>query len=177
MDKLFNDELLVPNVRPTKLTDQQKKKMYRDLAKDIIKNKYSDDDDVKSIAKDLKKLYSNDNGFEKAKHLDDYGNVYYNFDGDFIDWLDGMNHKENEILKNNVRLWVRAHNPIPKFEKGSKLLINKYLNSKLTKDLIVYITGFKEDEAIYTLSDDKNKEGGYLITYELVESNCTLIVE
>jgi hypothetical protein len=173
MEKLFDDTLLIQKERPTQITKQQEEKMFVDLAKECIKYQYSSDDE-EAVAEDLKKLSRNDNGFEKAKDLDDNGNASYEFDGDFIYWLGGMDYKRSDILKENVKLWVKAHNPQPKLEKGTKLNIVESLSySKyLRKDCVVYVTGINMEQAYYTISDDKEKQGGYVFAFEKVESNC-----
>lgn len=173
MEKLFDDTLFVQKERPTKITDQQEEKMYLDLAKECIKQQYSSDDE-ETIAEDLKELSINDNGFEKAKDLENNGNASYEFDGDFIDWLDDIDYKRREILKENVKLWAKAHNPQPKFEKGTKLKIVESLSHSkdLRKDSIVYVTKINMEEAYYCISDDEEMQGGYVLNFEKVESNC-----
>ena len=173
MEKLFDDTLFVQKERPDKITKQQEEKMFVDLAKECVKNQYSTDDE-ETIAEDLKELSSNDSGFEKAKYLEDNGNSSYEFDGDFIDWLNGMDYKRSEILTENVKLWVKAHNPQPKLEKGTKLNIVESLSysKELRKNCVVYITGINMEQAYYTISGDKKKQGGYVLAFEKVESNC-----
>lgn len=173
MEKLFDDTLLIQKERPTQITKQQEEKMFVDLAKECIKYQYSDDDE-ETITGDLKKLSINDSGFEKAKDLENDGNASYQFDGDFIDWLDGMDYKRSEILTDNVKLWVKAHNPQPKLQKGTKLKIAESLSfsKDLRKDCIIYVTGINMEQAYYTISQDKEKKGGYVLAFEKVEFNC-----
>ncbi len=176
MEKLFDDTLFVSKERPTKITKQQEEKMYLDLANECIKQQYSSSDE-ETIAEDLKELSVNDSGFEKAKDLEDNGNGSYEFDGDFIDWLDGMDYKRSNILKENVKLWVKAHNPQPKLEKGTKLKIVEALgySKELLKDCVVFVTGINMEQAYYTISENKEKQGGYVIEFEKVEENCQII--
>ena len=173
MEKLFDDTLLIQKERPTQITAQQEEKMYLDLAKDCIKQQYSSDDE-ETIAEDLKELSFNDSGFEKAKDLEDNGNASYEFNGDFIDWLDWIDHKRSEILSENVKLWVKAHNPQPKLEKGTKLKITGHLSYQkdLKTDCIVYITGVKLEEANYYIHPNSENNGGYVLAFEKVELNC-----
>ena len=175
MEKLFDDTLFVQKERPTKITEQQEAKMFIDLAKECIQNQYSSDK-KETIAEDLRELSSNDSGFEKAKDLEDNGNASYKFEGDFIDWLDGMDYKRTDILRENVKLWVKAHSPQPKLKKGTKLKIIESLSysKDLRKDCLVYVTGINMGQAYYTVSDDKEKQGGYVLAFEKVESNCEI---
>jgi hypothetical protein len=175
MEKLFDDALFIQKERPNKITEQQEQKMFLDLAKECIENQYSSDDE-ETIAEDLKELSVNDNGFEKAKDLQDNGDASYKFDGDFIDWLDGMDYKKIEILRENVKLWVKAHNPQPKLKKGTKLKIVESLSysKDLIKDCLVYVTGINMEQAYYTISHDKEKQGGYVLDFEKVESKCEI---
>jgi hypothetical protein len=176
MEKLFDDTLFIQKERPTKITNQQEEQMFIDLAKECIENQYSSDDE-ETIAEDLKDLSINDSGFEKAKALDNNGNASYEFDGDFIDWLDGIAYRRSSILKENVKLWVKAHNPQPKLQEGTKLKIIQSLSysKDLIKDCIVFVTGINIEEAYYTISGDKYKKGGYVFAFEKVESNCEVV--
>lgn len=171
MEKLFDDTLFVQKERPTKITEQQEEKMYLDLAKDCIKQQFSSDDE-ETIAEDLKELSFCDSGYEKAKDLESNGNASYEIDGEFIDWLDCIDYKRSEILSENVKLWVKAHNPQRKFEKGTKLKIITTLNREKLAGEIVYITGIIEAEANYLVDKDENRKGGTVIPYEKVEFNC-----
>jgi hypothetical protein len=175
MEKLFDDTLLIQKERPTQITKQQEEQMFIDLAEEVIKNQYSFDY-KKIIIDDLKELSINDSGFEKAKYLEENGMGSYEFDGDFIDWLDSMDYKKNSILTENVKLWVKAHNPQPKLQKGNKLKIIESISySKyLKKDCIVYVTGLNYEQAYYTISEDKERKGGYVLAFEKVESSCEL---
>jgi len=175
MDKLFDDTQLVQKERPTKITTQQEEQLFIDLAKECIKNQYSSDDE-ETIIEDLKNLSSNDSGFEKAKYLYDSGDAEYDFSGDFIDWLETIDLNGRNILKENVKTWVKAHKPQPKLEKGTKLIINESLGFRkdLKKYCIVYVTGINMEEAYYTISDNKEKYGGCCLAFEKVELNCTV---
>jgi hypothetical protein len=174
MEKLFDDTLLIQNERPTKITKQQEEQMFIDLAEEVIKNQYTDEDDVDTIVEDLKQLSLSDSGFEKAKDLDSNGSASYSFDGDFIDWLDNMDYKKRQILNDNIKLWVKAHNPTPKFEKGQRLIVDSFLNHEKTKGTIVFITGLDIDRATYHVDTDPNRNGGTVIPYERVEKCCLI---
>ena len=172
MEKLFDDTLFVQKDRPKKITAKQEEQMYLELANECIKYGYSnDDDDI--IVNDFKQLRNNDSGFEKAKYLENYGLATYEFNGDFIDFLDSIESKEKNILKENVKLWVKAHNPQPKLEKGMKMLIVDSLNiitKELRKGSVIYVTGINMEQAYYTISGKKEKKGGYVFAFEEVES-------
>ena len=175
MNKLFDDRLLVQKERPTKITSQQEEKMFSDLAKEIIENQYSSDEED-TIIKDLNKLYLCDSGFEKSKQLDREGYADYTFDGNFIDWLDNMEYKRRSILTENIKLWVEAHNILPIHQIGTELLIiNDISHDKtLKKECIIYINGHNEKEATYKVSSKKGDTRNFIIEYERVELNCDL---
>ena len=173
MEKLFDDTLFVQKERPTQITKQQEEQMFIDLAKELIKQQYSESDE-EDIVDDLKKLRFNDTGFNLAKELEDNGNCEYTFNGDFVDWLDELGYKKGRILSENVKLWVKVRNPKAKFEKGTCLKIVEAIYYKLKNDMVIYITGLKEEEAVYTVSEDKDRNGGYLVNYEKLESCCVI---
>lgn len=174
MSKLFDDSLFIQKQRPTRITEMQEEKMFIDLAKDCIEQQFSSDD-IDIIAKDFKDLYRNDSGYEKAKDLENNGSGSYNINGEFIDWLDWLDYKRNEILSENIKLWVNAHKPKNKFEKGIKLKVIKTMNHTKKEGSIVYVTGIREEEANYLIDEDKDKRGGQIICFEKIEANCELI--
>jgi hypothetical protein len=175
MNKLFDDRLLVQKERPNKITKQQEEQMFVDLSKEIIENQYSSDDE-ETIAEDLADLSIYDNGFEKAKYLDDRGSADYTFEGDFIDWLDNMEYKRRSILTENIKLWVEAHNILPIHKVGTELLITNDIShdKTLRKECIIFINGYNEKEATYKVSNKKEDTRNFIIEYERVESNCVI---
>ncbi len=173
MSLLFNDSETFQKERPTSPTTVQLNAFYLKMAKEIIKERFSDDDE-ESIIEDLEGLYPfNDNGFEMAKDLE-RGNASYDIDVSFCEWLDGLASELRSIQTENVRAWVKAHNPQPKFEKGTKLLINERLCYKMDKGLTVYVNGGRPEEAVYWINTNPEVYGGTVLPYELVEKNCTI---
>lgn len=172
MEKLFDDTSFIVNKRPLEITEQQRESMFITLANQVIKYNYSNDD-VETIAYDLSQLSKHDDGFERAKDLEQDGIGDYTFNGDLVNWLDQMDCEERSILTENVKLWVKAHNPLPKFEIGDELIINSRLNSEMPTGLVIYITNFRMEEALYTVSANKEQQGGYLIPFEYVEGKCS----
>jgi len=171
MEKLFDDTSFIVDKRPLEITEQQRESMFITLANQVIEYNYSNDD-VETIAYDLAQLSKYDTGFDRAKDLEDNGNGDYTFDGEFISWLDNMDYEERSILSKNVKLWVSVYNPQPKFEIGDELIINSRLNSKMPVGLVIYITSFLMEEALYTVSANKDEQGGYMIPFEYVEDKC-----
>lgn len=174
--KLFSDTEVFQKERPTKPTAQQLADFYSEMAKEIIAEGFSQSDE-EDIIQDLKDLYPfHDNGFELAKKLDEWkANASYNIDGRFCEWLEGFSSEYDKIKRDNVKAWVKAHNPQPKFNKGTKLIINDSISYSLKKGGIVYITGGRPEEAIYWLNESPNNYGGYNVAYEVVESKCSPI--
>ena len=170
MEKLFDDSLFIQKLRPTSITEAQEEELYLRLAKEIVKFGYSEDS-IEEIVDDLKELCEGSSGFEMAVILDKTGGNY-TFSGDFINFLDSMFMKRSSILRENVVLWVQAHNPKPKFIKGTKLKVNKTLNSKIVENDIVYVTGLNHEQAYYTLDENPNRQGGTIIIYEKAEECC-----
>ena len=174
MEKLFNDSELFQKERPKKITEEQEKKIYKELAQEILDNGWCKDD-IEDIVSDLKKLSKNDSGYEMAKDLEGYNmNCSYDIDTDFIYWLDDFDYQFRKELEKNIKDWVQAHDIKPKFEKGTKLLITEYLCYKKGKGLIVYVNGFT-DYGCYLIDEDFNRNGGTVLAYELVESCCEVI--
>jgi len=173
--KLFSDSEVFQKERPTKLTDKQVDDFYLERAKDLIENGYSKDY-VEDIIEDLKELYPfRDNGFEMANELKSYKmKACYEIDTQFCEWLDCLSFEYDQILTKNVIDWVKAHNPQPKFEKGTKLLITEHLCYGKPKGAIVYVTGGRKEEACYWIDENPNKDGGTVIEYELVEKCCVI---
>lgn len=175
MNKLFDDTLYVQKERPVRITNQQKDELYVKLANEVIEGNYSNSY-IKVIIDDLRSLNINDSEYEKAKNLENYGTGSYDISIEFIEWLDCMRFYKDEILRDNIKLWVKANNPQPKFKTGTKLIIENSLNIQKTKGSIVYVTGIRNDEANYLIDSDINRSGGTVIAYEKVESNCKELV-
>jgi len=176
MDKLFSDSETYTKVRPIKITAEQEQQFYKGLAEEIIDNKWSESD-VEDIAEDISKLSLHDNGYEIAKSLEGSRNkAYYEIDVEFCEFLDCISWKKGNILENNVKDWVKAHNPQPKFLHRQRLIVEKDLNREKKIGTIVFVTGLAEERACYLIDENPEREGGTIIAYELVESNCKPIV-
>jgi hypothetical protein len=176
MDKLFDDTLYVSKDRPTAITPQQSEALFLKLAEEAIDNGYSGDD-VEVIKEDLNELSLNQSGFEIAKDLESQGRADYDFEGDFIDWLGNMSSRRNEIVRENVKLWAKAHNPQPKFKKGDELVVTDTIAYMIKPNLIMYVYEIRMDEGIYIMAIDKEQKGGYVLEFERVEECCKLQVE
>lgn len=109
MEKLFDETVGIVNIRPTQITKQQREELFLKLADEVMKYEYCKNGDRETIAYDLGKLSPNDSGFEKAKQLEYYSFLTYTFEGDFIDFLDGIDSEIRCVLKENVKLWVKAY--------------------------------------------------------------------
>lgn len=176
MSTLFNDSETFQKERPIDLTEKQKTEFYLAMATELISKGFSSDDD-ESVAEDLEELYPfNDNGFELAKELEGYRcKASYEIDTYFCEWLDGLYSSYKYVVDKNVKDWVKAHNPQPKFEKGTKLLITESLCHGMGKGLVIYINGGRPEEAVYWLNTDPEKYGGTILPYEKVEKDCVII--
>lgn len=175
MEKLFSDKETYTKERPTKITAEQENKFYKEIAEEIIKYKWSDSD-VEDIMEDISKITLRDNGYEIAKSLEgSYNKAEYEFDVEFCEFLENIGWKKDTILRNNVKDWVKANNPQPKFKDGQKLIIDIDLNYHKKKGAIVYVNGHSEAEAYYLIDENPEKNGGTVIVYEKAEKNCTPI--
>ena len=172
-DKLFADSEVFQKERPTKITDIQEQEFYKEFAQGIIDGKWSSDD-LESIIQDVSDLSVHENGYELAKSLESYScKASYDIDSEFVEYLDCFSHRKSGILTMNVRDWVKAHNPQPRFEIGQKLLIEKPLHQRVMRSGFIYVVGYFKDEAKYIVNVDPAKNGcGSLFTYEKVEVNC-----
>jgi hypothetical protein len=174
MESLFEETVGVQKHRPTKITNQQRDKLYIELAQEIIDNNYSSSD-INVISEDLKNLFTTDSGFEKAKALENNGNGTYRFNGDFVDSLDNIDYEIYTVLQENVKLWAKAHDVKPRFTKGLKLFIKETLNREKIKGETVYINGIQEDTATYLIDKDPNRNGGTVFAFEKIEANCEIL--
>jgi len=176
MEKLFDDTPYFQKDRPTQLSTQQEEKFFLDMAKECIECQYSSDNE-NIISADLQNLESDDDAFTKAENLKSNGVASYNFIGAFIDWLDDLEYNRKAILMENVRLWVKAHNPQPKLKEGNLLKIIKSLGGQieLKTDSEIYIIGIDTDQAGYIISPFLKGDGGYIIPFEEIELSCQII--
>lgn len=175
METLFNDNELFQKERPTKATEKQETDFYLKAAQEIIDGGWCTYD-VEDIATDLKELNNHyDNGFELGKKFDNGYNIDCSYDVDvsFCEWLDCLYSRYEDIIRENERSWVKAHDIKPLFEKGQKLIVNEALCHTIKSGTTVYVNGGRMDEGKYWIDIDPNKKGGTVLNFELVEKCCT----
>lgn len=174
MTTLFNDSEVFQKERPITPTAQQEADFYSKMAKELKQEGFSDSDEADIIA-DLKSLYPFTwNGYEMAKKLEHFmADAQYEITTRFCEWLEGLSHEYDEIKRNNVKAWVQAHNPKPKFEKGTKLMINARLCYGMEAGKAVYVTGGTPEEAVYWVDENPDRNGGTVLPYEKVEACCS----
>jgi hypothetical protein len=171
MNQLFSDSETFQKERPTKPSEVQKVKFYNDMAQEVIDNGWSSDS-VSDIANDLEELYPfYGNGYDLAKNLEKgYRNqASYDIDPSFCEWLDNLDYEYRRLVEENVRTWVKAHNPQPKYKVGESVVLSKNLNREMNAGQTFYITGLQPEEANYLVWKDKKHNGGCVIAYERLE--------
>lgn len=173
MEKLFEDSELFQLERPSKISEEQERQVYVDIANDIRKLGYSDDAGS-TIVEDIKNISFNDCGFDIAKELSEDGYAEYTFNGDFIDFLDTLTFRKYDVIQGMVAQWVTAHNIKPNLKVGTKLKLKINVGRTYKLDDIVYITGY-DKYARYIINNEYPANGGTLIPYETIESNCEII--
>lgn len=178
MEKLFSDSEVMLNERPTKITKQQEEEYLEEVAQEIIDNNWSNYP-VEKIIQDLGNIsWTLRSGYEIAKELEGYNSkASYNIDTSFIEFLDDFHYNKESIVRENIRDWVKAHKPQPKFKTGQKLIIETQLfrgHNQGNEGDIVYVTGKDEKEANYYIHENEGHNGGYVLAYEKVENNCKI---
>lgn len=172
-NKLFSDAEVFQKERPTKCTDSQLKEFYTKMANELKSEGHSDSP-INLIAHDLENLFPFiGNGYEMAKKLEGYSaKASYDLGTSLCEFLDRLEIEYNEILEDNVKTWVKAHNPKPMFKKGDKLLVVESIDWVAKSGEFIYVNGDKESVANYLVHQDKERNGGYVIAYEKIESKC-----
>jgi len=123
MEKLFPDSEVMLNQRPTQITKEQQDNYFKEVAEEIIQNEWSSSS-IERIIHDLHQISYSDSGYEIAKKLESYpSKASYDIDTEFIEFLDDFDSNSNDILRENVKDWVKAFNPQHKFNKGQKLIV------------------------------------------------------
>lgn len=171
MEKLFNDAETFIHHRPTELSEHQKAELFNRLTIEIIDYRHSSSR-AEDIKKDLKELYPfNDNGYELAKKLEDmFMNADYNFNAEFVEYLDTLSGNVDSIHRQNVKDWVRAHNIKPKFEKNTAFMVNKDVFGAFKAGQTAYINNIRPETAEYHVSTTKNNTSNFVLKYEFVEN-------
>lgn len=173
---LFKDSEMFVKERPDKLTEKQEAEIWHKLAKEVIDNKWSNED-INVIIEDLQKLSMSDSGYEMAKDLEGFGsNGNYNIDTSFIEWLDMLYSDFDDAKRENVKRWIKAHNIKPKYNEGTQLIIKEAIsrNPELQIGKVIFVNGFYENEAKYCVSNKKDSESNVLIVYEKIEKCCAV---
>ena len=175
---LFKDSEVFQKERPNKATNQQIEDFYKKIANEIKKYNYSASD-LDDIIEDMKALHPfNDTGYEMAKKLEEsWSNAEYEIDSDFIEYLEGIEWKYRGLIEENVKSWVKAHNPQPKLKVGDQIFIEHSLcfGKNLQKGKTAYINCIKEDIACYLVDENPHRKGGTVLNFEQVESKVRLI--
>ena len=149
MEKLFPDSEVMLNERPTRISKEQQENYFKEVAEEIIQNEWSSSS-IERIIHDLHQISYSDSGYEIAKKLEGYSSkASYDIDTEFIEFLDDFDSNSNDILRENVKDWVKAFKPQPKFDKGQKLIVEIPLFRSNKKDRIIYVTGFNKGESNY----------------------------
>ena len=175
MEKLFNDSELYIKERPKQITEQQAEKLYKEIAEEIVKDGWSDDD-VEDIIQDVSEINFKENGYEIAKSLESGRRLTtYNIDAMFVEFLDCLGHRKDSIHRQNVRDWASANNPQPKFAKGQKIRVKTALSYNMKSGQEFFVTGIKQEEAYYMIHENPEHNGGYVFDYEKLEANCEII--
>jgi len=106
--------------------------------------------------------------------LESFGNVNYIFDGDFIDFLDGIEIDMKTIHIKNIKTWVKDHNINPKYVKGEKLIVIKPLAilKNYEPKTIIYVNNIKAETAEYIISKGINVLPCFYFPFEKIEECC-----
>ncbi len=177
METLFKDSEVFTKNRPSKITEKQHNDLLIKLANDIINEGWSNSD-ADTIITDLEDLTKYDSGFELAKELDGItAKGSYDIDTQFIEWLDDYGSYFNDILRENIKTWVNAHNIKPKFnkQKALKIKLKLSLYSDLKIGDIVYINSIYEKDATYGISRVLNDRRNTIYNFELIENSCVSV--
>lgn len=175
MNKLFEDTEGMVNIRPKEMSKKQKANLLNEIALEIVKEGYTTDNDSEMVLDILEELFEDDyrwgeSGFELAKEIENIGSfVDFEFNGDFIDYLDSLEHKRYNVIDNNVRLWIKAFDIKPKYAQGQKMEKGKALSRFRELPKVFYITRIKEENGYYWAHEDKERNGGWNIPFEDLE--------
>lgn len=173
---LFKDSETFIKERPTKLSEKQETEIWQKLAKEVIDNGWSDDD-IDTIIEDLQNLSMSDSGYEMAKDLEGFSsNADYYIDTSFIEWLDMLDSDFDDARRENVKRWVKAHDIKPKYDIGTKLVVKEHFtrSPELQVGKVIFVNGYYEKEAMYSVSNEKDSKGNVLIIYENIEKYCVV---
>src|SRR5690606_2298927 len=111
---LFSDKDVFQKERPATITEAQENEFFQKMTAEIISDGWSRSN-MAVIVSDLKELYPLDDGFEMAKDLEGYRfRGHYNIDSGFVEWLEGLDSEYGQVIQENVKAWVQAHDIKPK---------------------------------------------------------------
>ena len=167
-------ENVIIKERPKAITPDQKEAYISEFAQEI-KDEGFTNSPIKFIKEDLENQDINDDGYSIAKKLESNGKGIYKFNSMFVEFLDSFSDGINDIIKENVKKWVKENNIKPKFNNKQRLKVITKLSFDLPTDSIIYIYLVNEEHAYYVINQDINDEGGYVISYEKIEANCELL--
>lgn len=173
MNTLIKDNEVFQKERPTKITKKQRNDILSEVADDIISCNLSKNcKDV--IIDDLDKIYDGfRSGYEMAKEIEDSFKCSgtYNITSTLIELLESLDSLSSAKLRENIKLWVKAHNIKPKLSKGQKVNVkfNPFLSKHIGEE--VYINRIDLTTASYVVHKDPTHKGGWVVAYEKIEQN------
>lgn len=176
---LFSEKEMFTRLRPTKATEAQKKNFFKEKAQEIVESGWSNSD-ADDIESDLYKIFPfAESGYELAKRLERTAmKADYDIDGEFVSWLDSLNSDYRDIIRENVKMWVKIIEPKPLYEVGDKIVLTETLRG--VKGLMAgkefYIVSLIKSEAKYVIHYDKAKTEGSAFAYEILELSSKKII-
>ena len=178
MGKLFEDKEVFQKERPLYLNNQQLRELCNRLAKELQAENYSTSK-VSDISDDLfNHVDFNDDGYQIGKTLESLTcSASYKFNSMFVEHLDWFNSAKSDKLEGYVKEWVKAHDIKPEYDKGNELISFGAVSYAFKKGGTFFITGMRKETACYYINNNKDGNGGVVISFEKIESNCQKILE
>lgn len=175
METLFEDKDVFQKERPMVITADQEIEVLTSVANEIIECNLSSDS-VETIVEDLKTTYKNNTSFDIAKELDSsfQSSGSYTINSQLLELLENIDSLIDDKNRQNQKDWVKAHSLQPKLKKGAELIVINLFSRQFKKGQIFFITGIYNETAQYILWEEKDHNGGYVVDFEKVESNCEL---
>lgn len=162
--------------RPNKISEEQQNEFYREAAQTFIDEGWvNSDTQMNDIMNDLMWLDLWDSGYEMAKCLERNSFIIYNINSSCVEFLESLDSERDDIIRQNVKEWVKETNPVPVYRVGDCLTLIGAINIELQPSQIVWIHSVREDTAEYVVSKEEKSNGGFIIPYEKVQANARLI--
>jgi hypothetical protein len=161
--KLFEDSEVFTKKRPT-ISESQEKEFFRKFAEELVNS----ENEVEEYVEIIEKIFdATEDAYHLAKEFESEG---FDVDMKFCNFLGDKQYEYTKIIRDNISTWIKAHNIIPKYKTGDKIIFKVDVFPYFKQNEITEINLSYPDYAKYSIKHS-------LIEWETIEEFTDLVNE